>query len=295
MRKIRGYNEVDGGSSDLLDQVVAQRARLSERLSSVRHVVAVASGKGGVGKSVVTANLAAVLASRGRSVGALDADLNGPTLARMLGAERAGLVVTGDGVRPAPAAAGVGVVSMDLLLSADDAPVRWQEPAEGAFIWQSTLETGALREFLADVEWGTLDYLLIDLPPGTDKLGRLLELLPGLGAALLVTTPSDAARFVVAKSVRLVQDAGVPVVGLAANMSTYTCPDCGRADPLFAADGARRLSDETGVPIWAEVPFDPRLAAQTDAGAPFALDHAGSPAGAGLHALADRLEEEVSA
>jgi ATP-binding protein involved in chromosome partitioning len=159
---------------------------------------------------------------------------------------------------------------------------------------QSTLETGALREFIADVEWGKLDILLIDMPPGTDKLHRLLQIVPSVSLVLLVTTPSDAARFVVRKSVSLVQAAGCQLA-LLANMCTYSCVSCGTSQPLFGADAARRLAADAGVELWAELPFDPQLAASTDAGDPIALQQ-GLTARA-FAALAERvdhyLEERV--
>ncbi|HEX7120332.1 MAG TPA: P-loop NTPase [Longimicrobiales bacterium] len=300
MRRIRTFHEVgDAAGRAMLDQVVAQRRRLAERMARVRTLVAVASGKGGVGKSAVTANLAAVLAARGLCVGAADADLNGPSLARMLGAAGARLRVGDDGVAPAEGVAGVRVVSMDLLLPDDDTPLRWRDAGPGGddgagFLWQSSLETGALREFLADIAWGDLDILLIDVPPGTDKLARLLGLLPAPPIIAIVTTPSEIARLVVARSVRLARDAGATAVGLVGNMCAYVCSTCGEASPLFSADGARRLAESTGVPLWAEIPFDPRLALATDAGTPFALDGGDAPAARALHALADRIVREAT-
>lgn len=293
VRKIRGYSQVDDpAGAEVLEQVLAQRRRLTDRLAPVAHTLAVASGKGGVGKSAVTANLAAALAARGHRVGAADGDLNGPSLARMLGATRQALRELGGGaVQPAAGAAGVSVMSMDLLLAADDTAVRWREPAEGAFLWQSSLETGTLREFLADVAWGPLDYLLIDLPPGTDKLARIFQLLPRLDGVLLVTTPSEVARFVVSKSVSLTRAANVPLVGLAANMTAHVCDACGHAAPLYDADGARHLAEQAGIPLWTEIPFDPRLASSTDAGRPFVLEAPAAPAARALATLAERVEQ----
>lgn len=293
-RKIRTYHDVaDPGAEDLLAQVGEQVERLSARLAAVRNVVVIASGKGGVGKSAITANLAAVLAARGCRVGAADADLNGPSLARMLGAERAQLLVTEEGVEPAMGAAGVRVISMDLLLAGDDEPLRWQSTEAPAFLWQSTLEGGVLREFLADVHWGELDYLLIDAPPGTDKLTRLLQLLPRIDDLLIVTTPSEIARFVVAKSLRLARDAGAHRTGLVVNMTAHVCEACGHRAPLFDDDATRAQGSLEDA--WAEIPFDRRLALATDRGQPFVLSAPESPAGRALGALADLLEEHGSA
>ncbi|GMR12980.1 MAG: Mrp/NBP35 family ATP-binding protein [Gemmatimonadota bacterium] len=291
MRKIRTYNQVPHGTgSELLEQVLDQQDRLVTRLSSVSTLVAVASGKGGVGKSAVTANLAAALAMRGFRVGAVDADLNGPSLGRMLGVSGMSLSDRPDGVEPPEGVQGVRVMSMELLQDAEDAPLRWREPESGKFTWQSTLETSVLREFLSDVVWGELDFLLIDVPPGTDKIGRLLELLPDLDQALLVTTPSETTRFVVSKSLRLVQEAGVGAVGLVANMTEHECPQCGHRSSLFESGGAERLSAESGVPLWASIPFDPRLGAATDLGNPLVTKEPEAASSRAILALADRVD-----
>ena len=294
MRNIRTYQEVSHETeSGLLEQVVEQQRRLADRLSHIRAVVAVASGKGGVGKSAVTANLAAALAARGLAVGAADADLNGPSLARMLGVSGARLADGPDGVEPARSPTGVQVISMELLQNEEDAPLRWREPSMGGFIWQSTLETGVLREFLGDVKWGDLDVLLVDVSPGTDKISRLLELVPTLHQMLLVTTPSETSRFVVSKSVRLAREADVGTVALVANMTGHTCPSCGHVSELFVGDGAKRLQDESGVPLWADIPFDPRLGADTDAGTPLVTTEPTAPASRALFSLAERVAARV--
>jgi ATP-binding protein involved in chromosome partitioning len=293
---IRTYHEVaDPEAEGVVAQIRDQARRLTDRLSRVGAVVAVASGKGGVGKSAVTANLAAVLASRGRAVGAADIDLHGPTLACMLGASRAPLFVGEDGVQPARGTMDVRVMSMDLLLASADATVRWRGPEEGAFAWQGTLEAGTVREFLADTVWGDLDLLLLDLPPGTDRLARILEILPGLDALLLVTTPSEAARAAVARSARLAREAAIRLTGLVANMTAWRCPECGRETPLYETDGAERLAGDTGLVQWADIPFDPRLAVATDGGRPFAIVEPDAPASRAFRDLADRLEAEIGA
>lgn len=293
MRTFRTYHQVDDpAGAEVLAQVVAQRDRLSARLARVRHVVAVASGKGGVGKSAITANLAAALAARGHRVGAADADLNGPSLARMLAAPNGPLRVGEEGISPAVGAAGVLTVSMDLLLAADDAPLRWRGPGSDQFLWRGILEAGALREFLADIVWGDLDYLLVDVPPGTDRIERLLELVPRPAAVLLVSTPSEAATQVVARSARMLAEAGVPRIGLVANMTAYRCACCGSVAPLYDGDGLTRLAEHAGLDTWAEVPFDPRLASATDGGRPVVLDPVDSSSAGALIGLAERLERE---
>lgn len=296
-RRIRTYADVDDpAGSEVLDQVVAQRERLRSRLARIGAVVPVASGKGGVGKSAITANLATLLAARGRSVGALDADLNGPSLARMLGVRGAPLGDGEEGIEPPTSAHGVRVVSMELLQNRPDAPLRWREPDGSSWLWQSSLEGSALREFLSDVAWGDLDVLLVDVPPGVDKIGRLVALVPELGPFLLVTTPSEMARAVVARSVRMVREAGIEAPALVANMTAAACPACGhRALPHGAdePDGAARLAEEAGLETWARIPFDPALAVETDRGRPPAATDPEGPVGRAFAELADRVERAI--
>ena len=294
MRKIRTYRDVASDTeSQLLEQIAEQQERLEERLSQVRKIVAVASGKGGVGKSAITANLAVALARRGLLVGAVDADLNGPSLSRMLRVSGARLVDRAEGMEPPVSPQGVRVMSMELLQQEEDAPLRWRQPATGGFVWQSAMETGALREFLSDVAWGKLDVLLVDVPPGTDKIARLLELLPNLDQMLIVTIPSETARFVVSKAVRMARDASIPIVALVANMTEHVCTSCGQTSRLFEGDGARRLAEESAVPLWAEVPFDARLGASTDVGVSLVSEDPGASCSRALLALAERVAAAV--
>ncbi|HUG01495.1 MAG TPA: P-loop NTPase [Longimicrobiales bacterium] len=289
-RRIRTYSEVNHDTgSGILEQVEAQGARLARRLAAIDRLVVVASGKGGVGKSLVAANLAAALARRGLQVGAADADLNGPSLGRMLGVAGAKLEVREDGVVPVRGAEGVRVMSMDLLLASDDAPLRWREPEGAGFAWQSVLETGAVREFLSDTDWGELDALIVDLPPGTDKLQRLLQLVPDPGVVLLVTTPTEVARFVVGKSIALVREARVRRFGLVANMAGHACEHCGAQTSLFDPEPAVRMAEETGVPLWARIPFHPAIGAHTDAGRPIVAAEPDSEAARAFEELAAKV------
>jgi ATP-binding protein involved in chromosome partitioning len=206
----------------------------------------------------------------------------------MLGVSGARLGDAEDGVDPPSGAAGVRVVSMELLQRDEDTPLRWRGPSADGFVWRGTAEASALREFLADVVWGELDYLLIDLPPGTDKIERLLDLVRP-HQTLLVTTPAELSRFIVAKSARLLREAGLESIGLVANMTAFVAPD-GTTHALYEADAARALAAETGLPLWAEIPFEPRLAACTDAGQPFVLAEPGAPAARAFARLAEQVE-----
>ena len=251
----RTYNQIEGEDrSQLLAQVAKQRERVARRLESVDRVVAVLSGKGGVGKSYVAAALARELAQRpGNGVGVLDADLRSPTVAGLLGATGP-LRVTDAGVEPAIAEHGVRVVSTGLLLD-EDQPLRWKEPAEARFVWRGTLESGTLREFLSDVVWGSLGLLLVDLPPGADGGVDLLELVPNLAGALVVTIPSEESRQSVARTMRSASEAGVPLLGIVENMSGHRCDGCGVVTPLFDGSAGEDLSADFGLPLLARIPF----------------------------------------
>ena len=288
-RKVRGYAEVSHETeSGLLEQVLGQRALVSARLDTIGAVIAIASGKGGVGKSAVTANLAVSLARRGASVGVVDADLNGPSLGRMLGLLGSTLLDGPDGVVPPVGADGVLGISTELLLK-DDAPLRWKGPDSDRFIWQGVTEAAMLREFLSDVVWGELDYLLIDIPPGTDKIGRFLDLVPNPAGVLVVTIPSEVALSVVSRSVAALREAGVESMGVVGNMSGYASIGSDQPLPLFSGDGIRRLTKATGLELWAEIPFDPGMGGRTDGGEPPGASD-DSQFGRAFQALADRVE-----
>jgi ATP-binding protein involved in chromosome partitioning len=254
------YKDLAGdGGSDIVGQVQVQQARLRERLAGVSSTVAVVSGKGGVGKSSLTANLANCFALDGQRVGVLDADLNGPTMAKMLGVRGRGLAVSADGVTPPTSALGVKVMSMDLLLPSDATPLAWEAPTQDeAHTWRGTMEANALREFLADTAWGALDVLLVDLPPGTDRLATVTGLLPVLGGTVIVTIPSDVSHLIVRKSITVATQAKAPVLGLVENMTG-----------MFRGPAGVDLAREAGIPFLGSVPFDPELALAADRGEAF--------------------------
>jgi len=246
---IRTYHELtEPDRSGLGEQIAAQRRRLADRLAAVSRVIVVMSGKGGVGKSFVTANLARALARGGRAVGVLDADLNGPTVARLLEAADARFTAEGDAFLPASGADGVRLVSMAQLL-ADGQPLAFKGPAAESFVWRGAAEAGALRELLADIAWGTLDVLLLDLPPGMQRFLELGDLLPAPPAVLTVTIPTPESRDAVRRAMRAAVERRAPLLGVVDNM----------VGGPFAGTAAADLSEEFGVPVLARIPWHPAL------------------------------------
>jgi len=250
------------------------------------------SGKGGVGKSSITANLASALALRGNSVGVLDADINGASIAKMIGVRGAQVDYGVDGVKPAISPLGVRVMSMDLFLKDDETPVLWEaQTQKDAFTWRGTMEVTALREFLSDTEWGVLDYLLIDLPPGTDRLPNLVDLLPTLGGTVVITIPSGISQLVVKKSLTMARKLlKTPVVGLVENMAAYVCADCGRTEDLFPAGNTEEMARQFEVPFLGKIPFDPRISMAGDNGCAFVERYADTPASRSITKIAQKTE-----
>lgn len=289
--RIRTYSELSGGdASDLAGQIARQERRVAVRLSTVERVLAVASGKGGVGKSLVAAGIAVAAARRGARTALLDADFAGPTAGRLMGARSGRLRMADDGVHPAESPSGVPFVSADLLLERDR-PLRWAEPArEEGFVWRATQERGMLREFLSDVIWGARRWLVVDLPPGAERLEQLAGLVGDRLAVVAVTLPSGASRSSVMRSLHVAREGGVPVLGVIENMSGYACPSCGDRRPLFPGEAGSELAGEAGVPLLGSVPFDPAAAELADRGElDRLLDETAT--GAELRAIVRRLEE----
>jgi len=237
---MRTYHQLtDPDRSGLAEQIGAQRRRVAERLAAVSRIVAVMSGKGGVGKSYVTAHLARALGRAGRRVGVLDADLNGPTIP--------GLLQTSDAVElPATGLDGVRCVSMGLMLG-DGAPLMFKGPSAESFVWRGAMEASALRELLGDVEWGKLDFLLFDLPPGMQRYVELCDILGNPPAVLTVTIPTPESRDAVRRAMRVAFDRGSELIGIVENM-------VGRE---FVGTAADDLAKEFTIPVLARIPWHP--------------------------------------
>ena len=304
---MKGYHDIAGdGGSRVLEQVAEQRARIADGLAGVRHLVAVGSGKGGVGKSTLTLQLADALTARGRRVAILDADFNGPSQARMAGVQGAVFVPGTDKVALPRTRNGIAVFSMGSLLPESEA-LDFESAARGeSQSWRATREFALLGEILASFEWGALDLLLFDLPPGAERIVQYADYLGPRTSFLLVTIPSEVARAVVGRSVAALSKAPNALLGYVENMSGYYCRDCKAVKPLFVSSpGASPRSVRPGraagaaepaglgIPCLGTVPFDPELARQCDLGtSPAALRD--TPVGRSLDAIAQRLLDSLT-
>lgn len=257
--------------------------KLENALARIGRKIVVMSGKGGVGKSTVAVNLAMALAQAGKSVGLLDVDIHGPSVPTMLHLEGARFGTEGGRILPVEAH-GIKVVSLGFLLDSPDSAVIWRGP----------MKIGVIRQFLADVAWGDLDYLVIDAPPGTgDEPLTVCQLLKqGAGAgAVVVTTPQAVAAADVSKSLNFCGQMGFPVVGIVENMSGFVCPHCGEVTPVFNAGAGEKLAAAFHARLLGQIPLEPAVCQTGDAGTPFIKSYANTPAGKAFAAVVAKLTE----
>jgi len=251
-------------------------------LPHLGRVLAISSGKGGVGKSTVSANVAVALARAGHRVGLMDADIYGPNIPRMMGVDRKP-EVRGGRIQPLEAH-GVKLMSLGLIVERD-APAIWRGP----------IIMKVIQQFLRDVDWGELDYFLVDLPPGTGDAQLSLAQSVHIRGAIIVTTPQEVAVGDSLRGAKMFERVGVPVLGVVENMSYYLCPHCGERTAIFLAGGGTRLADELGVPLLGEVPLQAHLADLADTGRPIVAAQPDSPAARALDAIARRVADALAA
>jgi len=260
-------------------RIVAAAAQGSLKpLPGILNVIAVASGKGGVGKSTTAANLALALAAHGVRVGILDADIYGPSQPLMLGlaGERP---TTTDGKHLEPLRAyGVAVMSIGFLIDPDQ-----------PMVWRGPMVTQALMQLLGDTQWGELDYLVVDMPPGTGDTQLTLSQRVPVSGALIVTTPQDIALLDARKGLLMFRKVAVPVLGIVENMALHVCSQCGHAEHIFGAGGGQRMAEQYGVPVLGSLPLDIRIREQADGGRPTVVAEPGSPLALAYDAMARRV------
>jgi ATP-binding protein involved in chromosome partitioning len=253
-----------------------------QNLPGVKNIVAVASGKGGVGKTTISVNLAVALAKAGATVGLLDADITGPNIPMMIGAEGQPVASANGKITPIEAH-GVKVISIQFFLP-EGQPVVWRGPLVG----------GAIQQFLRDVEWGDLDYLVVDLPPGTSDAQLTLAQSVPLTGAVLVTTPQQVALADVAKALAMFNRVSVPILGLVENMSGFVCAHCGEVTDIFGRGGGERYAAENGIDFLGGVPLDVTVRQGADVGVPAVAQSQPGPAAAALEHVARAIAGKVS-
>ena len=252
-----------------IDEAQQQRDEqmLQERMKTIRRKLLVLSGKGGVGKSTVAANLAVSLALAGKAVGLLDVDVHGPSIPRLLGLEGRKVVASGEALPPVRVSDNLAVMSIGFLLPSGNEPVIWRGPRKFHLI----------RQFLTNVTWGNLDALVVDSPPGTgDEPLSVAQLVGSPAEAVIVTTPQDLAVADVRRCVSFCNSLSLPVAGIVENMSGLVCPNCGQQIDLFKRGGGKALAGEMSVPFLGSIPIDPDIVTSGDAGFPFIDNHRNS-------------------
>jgi len=257
--------------------------KVTQNLSRIKHKIIVLSGKGGVGKSTVSANIAFAL-SKKHIVGLMDCDMHGPSIPKILGVEEKKPTSSPTGFNPISVTPNLKVMSMGFLLSDNDAPVIWRGP----------MKMGAIKQFIGDVNWGDLDYLIIDLPPGTgDEPLSIAQLIPHSDGAIIVTTPQDLALVSVRKSINFVKKMNMPVIGIVENMSGFTCPHCQNEIDIFKTGGGRKASIDFQVPFLGKIPLDPNIVETGDNGQPFLIKNASTEAGKAFVSIVEKTEHII--
>lgn len=267
---------------EMTAQVRGRNLNPEDILPEVKHVIAIASGKGGVGKSTVSVNLAVALAQAGARVGLLDADIYGPSIPKMMGCQGEHPLVESGQIIPIRRY-GVSVMSIGFLLEEDQAAM-----------WRGPIVAGTVRQLFADVRWGALDYLLVDLPPGTGDAPMTTAQVVPLTGVVIVMTPQAVAASIAGKSVALFRRLNAPILGVVENMAEFVCPNCGTRTAIFPGPGARVFAEKLGTPFLGSVPLDPTVSVASDSGQPAVIAAPDSAQAQAFRAIASQLAAQVS-
>ncbi len=258
----------------------SEQQEITERMRHIKNKIVILSGKGGVGKTTVAVNLATALAWQGHTVGILDADIHGPDVPKMLDLEGARMIGGDKGLEPVIGPLNILTVSMEFLLQNADTPIIWRGP----------LKMRVISEFLSKVNWGTLDYLIIDLPPGTgDESLSIMQLLPDLDGIIIVTTPQEVALLDSRKAANMVRQMNIPILGLIENMSGFHCPHCGEVTNIFGKGGGKNAAKELNLFFLGDLPFDHRVMLLSDEGKPFIVTESKTPVAEAFQKVVERL------
>jgi ATP-binding protein involved in chromosome partitioning len=257
---------------------------VAENMKGVKHKIVVLSGKGGVGKTTIAANLAVSFAQRGKTSGILDVDIYGPNVPKLLGLEGQHPTAEGDFINPVIGPLDIKVMSMAFLLRKDDDAIAWRGP----------LVAKAISQFLSNVKWGDLDVLVVDLPPGTgDEILSILQSIPGIDGVVIVSTPQEVAVLDARRAIQLVEKMDVPILGIIENMAEFICPKCGESYKIFGEGAAKLASEEYGVEHLGTLPLDPRVISLSDEGTPFVIEEPDSKTSKAFETLVDRLSAKI--
>ena len=269
----------------LTEESIQEETKLQDTLSQIKHIIIVMSGKGGVGKSTVSSNLAAMLSMQGYQTGIMDVDITGPNIPKMFGVEDEKLHVLDEKLIPVTVPPSMKLMSMAFLLPDKDSPVMWRGP----------VKMGAIKQFIEDVNWGYLDYLVVDMPPGTgDEALSIVQLMPKADGMIIVTTPQDVALLDSRKSLRFGAETRIPIIGIVENMSGFVCPHCGEITNIFKSGGGEAAARELNVQFLGKVPIEPGVVDAGDSGMPVVLKYPESASAKAFESIVDKVVKTVN-
>lgn len=269
----------------LTEESIQEETKLQDTLSQIKHIIIVMSGKGGVGKSTVSSNLAAMLSMQGYQTGIMDVDITGPNIPKMFGVEDEKLHVIDEKLIPVTVPPSMKLISMAFLLPDKDSPVMWRGP----------VKMGAIKQFIEDVNWGYLDYLVVDMPPGTgDEALSIVQLMPKADGMIIVTTPQDVALLDSRKSLRFGAETHIPIIGIIENMSGFVCPHCGEVTNIFKTGGGEAAARELNVQFLGRVPIEPGVVDAGDSGMPVVLKYPESASAKAFESIVDKVIKTVN-